>query len=379
MEERVVRFRPRAILVVIAMVLGTVLAILFLRQVWGVLIWILIAAFLATALNPAVEFLLRQGIKRRGAAVGIVFAIALLAIVAVCATFVPTLVREINDFADAVPGYVEDLTKGEGRLGFLERDYQIVERVRQAIEKSGVAGVLGLSSTALTVTKSIVNTIVALVTIGFLTLFMLLEGPNWIQRIYSLLPEERQPRWRKVGYDIYRTVGGYVAGNLAISLIAGTLTAIILLILDIPYAFALALLVALLDLVPLAGATIASVVVATVAFLDSPTKGAIVLVFMILYQQFENHILQPVIYGKTVQLSPLAVLVAVLIGASLAGVIGALVAIPVAGGIQVVILDWQEHRRARQAALANGHARRAGLSSGGSTLTSTVGRLQGVG
>ena len=176
MEERVVRFRPRAILIVIGMVLGTVLAILFLRQVSGVLVWILIAVFLATALNPAVEFLLRRGIKRRGAAVGIVFAVTLLAIVAICATFVPTLVREINDFADAVPGYVQDLTKGEGRLGFLERDYHIVERVRQAIEKSGVAGVLGLSSTALTVTKSIVNTIVALVTISFLTLFMLLEG-----------------------------------------------------------------------------------------------------------------------------------------------------------------------------------------------------------
>jgi predicted PurR-regulated permease PerM len=353
MEERVVRFRPRAILVVIAMVLGTVLAILFLRQVWGVLIWILIAAFLATALNPAVEFLLRHGVKRRGAAVGIVYAGTLLGIVAIAATFIPTLVREINDFADAVPGYVDDIVKGEGRLGFLERDYHIVERVREAIESGGVSSVLGFTGTALSITKSVVNTIVALVTIGFLTLFMLLEGPNWIERLYSLLPDDRQPRWRKVGYDIYRTVGGYVAGNLAISLIAGTLTAIVLLILDVNYAFALALVVALLDLVPLAGATIASVIVATVAFIDSPTKGIIVLAFMILYQQFENHILQPVIYGKTVQLSPLAVLVAVLIGASLAGIIGALAAIPVAGGIQVVILDWQEHRRARQAALAS--------------------------
>jgi predicted PurR-regulated permease PerM len=353
MEERVVRFRPRAILVVIAMVLGTVLTILFLREAWGVLIWILIAAFLATALNPAVELAMRRGIRPRGAAVAVVYALTLLAIVAICATFIPTLVREINDFIEAVPGFVEDLTRGEGRLGFLEREYQIVERVREALESAGVSGLLGFTGTALSITASIVNTIVALVTIAFLTLFMLLEGPRWVERLFSLIAEEKQPRWRKVGYDIYRTVGGYVAGNLAISLIAGTLTAITLLLLDVNYAFALALVVALLDLVPLAGATIASVIVVTVASLDSITKGIIVLVFMVVYQQLENHVLQPLIYGRTVQLSPLAVLIAVLIGASLAGVIGALAAIPVAGGLQVLILDWQEHRRARQSALAN--------------------------
>jgi predicted PurR-regulated permease PerM len=353
MEERVVLFRPRAILVVIGIVLATVLLILFLREVWSVMLWMLIALFLATALNPAVEFLLRHGVKRRGAAVGIVFVAAIAAIAAIGATFIPTLVNEINDFAKAVPDYIEDLTKGRGPLGFLEREHHIVERVRDAINKSGVGGLLGLSSTALTITKSIVNTIIATVTIAFLTLFMLLEGPNWIERLYSLLPEERRPRWRKVGYDVYRTVGGYVAGNLAISLIAGVVTAVALLILDVNYAFALALLVALLDLIPLAGATIAAIVVSTVAFLDSPTKGIIILVFMILYQQFENHVLQPVIYGKAVQLSPLVVLIAVLLGAQLAGIIGALGAIPVAGAIQVLVLDWQEQRREKRRVLAN--------------------------
>mgnify|MGYP000259328610 CR=1 FL=1 len=353
MEERLVRFRPRAILGVIGIVLATVLLIYFLREVWGVLLWILIALFLATALNPAVELLLRRGIRRRGTAVGIVFVTAVLVIAGIGATFVPTLVNEINDFVEAVPDYIDDLTKGRGPLGFLEREYNIVERVRKAIEASGAAGVFGLSSTALSVTKSVVTAIVATVTIAFLTLFMLLEGPSWVERLYSLLPEDRQPRWRKVGYDIYRTIGGYVAGNLLISLIAGTVTAVALLVLNVNYAFALALLVALLDLIPLAGASIAAVVVATIAFLDSPTKGAIVLAFMIVYQQFENHILQPVIYGRAVQLSPLAVLVAVLIGAELAGVVGALGAIPVAGAIQVLILDWQESRRERKAVLAN--------------------------
>lgn len=346
MEERLVRFRPRAILVVIGLILATIVLIQLLSATRGVLIWILIALFLAMALNPPVDWLLRRGVvKRRGAAVGIVYLATLLAIVGISATFVPTLIQEVNDFAEAVPGYVEDITEGRGRLGFLERDYHLVERIRDAIEKSGVSGVLGLSSTALSVTKSIVNAIVAIVTIAFLTLFMLLEGPTWVERFYSLMPEHQQARWRRVGTDIYRTVGGYVTGNLAISLIAGVTSTIVLLALGVPYAFALGLIVALLDLIPLAGATIAAVIVTTVAFLDSTTAGIVVLVFMIVYQQLENHVIQPLVYGKTVQLSPLAVLIAVLIGAKLAGVIGALGAIPLAGAIQVIVLDVLEWRR----------------------------------
>jgi predicted PurR-regulated permease PerM len=132
-----------------------------------------------------------------------------------------------------------------------------------------------------------------------------------------------------------------------ISLIAGTLTTIILLILGVPFAVALGVIVAILDLIPLAGATIAAIIIGTVAFLHSITAGIVVVVFFIAYQQIENHFLQPVIYGRTVQLSPLAVLISVLIGAKLAGILGALGAIPVAGAIQVLLLDWQRAKRER--------------------------------
>jgi predicted PurR-regulated permease PerM len=195
------------------------------------------------------------------------------------------------------------------------------------------------------VTKSVVTAVVAVLTIAFLTIFMLLEGPAWVERFYALLPHDKQARWRAIGYEIYRTVGGYVTGNLAISFIAGVTSTLVLVALDVPYAVALGLVVAIFDLVPLAGATIAAVIVTTVAFLDSTTSGIIVLVFFIVYQQLENHLLQPIVYGRTVRLSPLAVLIAVLIGAELAGVIGALAAIPVAGTIQVILRDWLSHRR----------------------------------
>ena len=347
MPERVVRFRPRTILAVLGIVLAIALGLEILWLARRVLTWILVALFLALALNPAVEWLQRRGVRRRGVAAALTFLAAAGAMAGIAALFIPTLVREVNDFVDAVPGYVEDLTQGRGPFGFLEREYQITEKVRDAISEGGAARVFGYSGTAIAVTKGIITAVVAVISITFLTFFMLLEGPSWMERFYALLPETSQPRWRQIGRDIYRTVGGYVAGNLLISIIAGVASALVLLIMGVPFAFALGLLVAILDLIPLAGATLATIIVSAVAFIDSITAGIVVLAFFLVYQQVENHILFPVVYSRTVQLSPLAVLIAVLVGAELAGILGALAAIPVAGAIQVLLLEWLRSRRER--------------------------------
>ncbi|MDP8911724.1 MAG: AI-2E family transporter [Actinomycetota bacterium] len=347
MNERVIRFHPRTVLSVLAIVLAVAA---LLEVIWiarHVLTWVGIALFLALALNPAVDFLQRHGVRRRGLASALTFLGALGVIAAIGATFIPTLVAQVTDFVDALPGYVRRLTEGEGRLGFLQREYNVVERVQDAVRDGGAAKLFGFSGAALGIAKGVVTAIVGLLTIAFMTFFMLLEGPAWVDRFYALLPQESQARWRAVGRDIYRTIGGYVTGNLLISLIAGTVTTIVLYIMDVPYAVALGLLVALLDLIPLAGATLAAIIVTTVAFLTSVPAGIVVLIFFVLYQQLENHVLQPVVYGRTVQLSPLAVLIAVLIGAELAGVIGALAAIPVAGTIQVILRDQLRARRER--------------------------------
>ena len=343
--ERVVDFRTRTILRVlgIAIAVAVVLEVLWIAR--HVISWLLISLFLALALDPLVSWIERRGRLQRAAAIGIAYLIVALAVVAVGLTFVPKLVDETNGFVQALPNYVHDLTHGRGRLGFLERKYHIVEKVREQVQKGGATRVLGLSNTALAVTKSIITIIAATVTIVFMTFFMLLEGRAWVERFYNLLPEQSQPRWRRMGQDIYRTVGGYVTGNLLISVIAGVSITIVLLALGVPYAVALGLLVAILDLIPLAGATIAGIIVVGISFLHSVPAGIIVAVFFIVYQQLENHFLQPVIYGRTVQLTPLVVLVAVLIGAELAGILGALAAIPVAGTIQVILRDVLAHRR----------------------------------
>ena len=346
-NERFVYFRPRSVLTVLLVVLAFAVA---LEVIWlsrQVITWVLVALFLALALNPAVEWLVDHGVKRRGAAVGITMLGAALFVIGIGAIFVPTVVHQVNEFVNAIPGYVDDITKGRGRLGFLETKYHVVEKVKDAVNTGGARKVLGLSGTALSLTKSIITIIVATLTIVVMTIFMLLEGPSWVERFFGLLPDEQQTRWRSVGYDIYRTVGGYVTGNLVISLIAGVTTTVLLVALGVPFAVALGLVVALLDLIPLAGATVAAIIVCTVAFLHTLPAGIICVVFFVVYQQIENHFLQPVIYGRTVQLSPLAVLIAVLIGAQIAGILGALGAIPVAGSIQVVLRDWLSRREGR--------------------------------
>jgi len=333
----------------VLLVIGILVAsFVTLKVLWisrHILSWIFIALFLSLALNPAVDRLERR-IKRRGLATGIVFITALVAVALVGWLFIPTLVDQVNNFADKVPSYLDDITKGRGRLGFLQEKYHLVDKARKALHEGGASKLFGVSGTALAVAKGVVTAVLATLTIIFMTFFMLLEGPTWLDRFFSLLQPEPRRRWRAVGHDIYRTVGGYVTGNLLISLIAGALTAIVLAIMGVPYAIALGLIVGILDLIPLAGATIAAIIVGAVAFLHSVPAGIVVIAFFLIYQQVENHILQPVVYGRTVQLSPLAVLIAVLIGAELAGVLGALAAIPVAGALQVIFLDWLRHRRA---------------------------------
>src|SRR5215470_7482183 len=342
--ERVVRFPVKTILAVLGLIVAVWVLLHIVVVARSVFVYMFIAAFLALAINPLVSWLMRRGIRSRGLASGAACILVLGAIAAIGFAFIPTLVDNVNNFVDAAPGYVHDLTHGRGRLGFLETKYHVVERLEHYVKHGGAKKLLGFSGVAISVTKGVLSFIVGAVTVAFLTFFMLIEGPAWMERFYGLLPPESQPRWRGVGQGIYRQVGGYVTGNLAISFIAGLLATIVLLLLGVPFAVALGLLVALLDLIPLVGATVAAVIVVAVGFLHSLLAGIVLIVFFIVYQQIENHLLQPLVYNRTVQLSPLTVLISILIGAELAGVVGALGAIPVAGSIQVLILDWRQHR-----------------------------------
>src|SRR6266545_1193285 len=327
-QERVVSFRPRTVLVVLGILLATLALLSLVYLAWHIITWILIAVFLALALDPAMEFFERRGL-RRGYATGIVFVLAIGVIAGLGFLLVPPLVDQVRSFVDYVPQVIDDVTAGRGPFGFLQTEYHIVDRVREAIDKQGAGGVLGITGTGLAVARGVLTAVAGVVAIAFLTFFMLLDGRRLVERFYNFLPDRSRPRWRRIGTEIYRTVGGYVTGNILISVIAGVASAIVLFSLGSDYAIALA------------------VVVATVVFVEvGCVKGVIIVVFFIVHQQLENHILQPVIYGRTVQLTPLVVLVSVLIGAELAGVLGALAAIPVAGIVQAVGREFLSNREA---------------------------------
>lgn len=349
--DHVITIRTRTVLKVAMLLLAVVAFVWLVRRAEQVLVWTLVSLLLAMALNPAVDAFQRIGMHRRGVAAALVFLIVATVVTGIGALVVPTLVQQISDFVDELPRYVRDLTAGHGPFGFLETKYHVVERVQEAVEGDGnAASIAGSANAALDVTRSVATFVIAVLTITFMTIFMVLEGPRWITATIELLPPARQPEAREIADEIYQLVGRYVSGNLLISLIAGVVSTIVLMALGVPFALALGLLVALLDLIPLAGATLGALIVTLVALTDSVTTAIVVIAFFVVYQQLENHLLQPLIYGRTVRLSPLAILLSVLIGVEVAGVVGALLAIPVGGTINILLEHWRRRRRGAAAA-----------------------------
>src|SRR3989475_3252302 len=212
---RVVEFLPRTVFRIVGILLATAIVLEVLWIARHVLTWIFIALFLALALNPAVDRL-EARLKRRGVATGVVYLAALGVVVGIGFLLIPTLVSQVNDFAGKVPDYLHDLTKGRGRLGFLETKYHLVDKARKALREGGASRLFGVSGAALSLAKGVVNAVLATVTIAFMTLFMLLEGRRWVESFFSLLAPAPQRRWRPGGHDISRPVRGFRSGKLPV-------------------------------------------------------------------------------------------------------------------------------------------------------------------
>jgi predicted PurR-regulated permease PerM len=298
---------------------------------------ILIAVFLAVALGPAVEFFVRHGF-RRGWAILTVYLLLAGCVVGVGLLVVPPIVNQVDDLAKNIPHYIDDLRKNKTVRKYDQR-YHVSDKLKK--QASTLPSKLGDAASTLTsVTVGVFSAIVKLITVLTLTFFLLLEGGGVFNFLLARAPPERRERIRNVAGDAYRAVAGYVAGNLVISVIAGTVTYVTLTILGVPFAVPLAVLTAFLDLIPLVGATLGAIVVGIVtAFHDFPTALIVWVIVAIVYQQLENNVIQPVVYRRTVDVRPLFVIVAILIGSSLLGVLGALVAIPVAAAVQIVVRD----------------------------------------
>ena len=329
--------QARTVAKVLALVLAFSIVVSLLDTVRTVIVWFGIALFLAIVLNPLVA--LTERWMRRPAAVVVVFIVFVVGLLAVLAMLVGPFVTQVDNIVADAPHAADRIAKNP-LIHRLDQEYNLVDKAKEHASE--------LPTVAFGAAGSVISGVTETVTVLFLAAFILFELPRMTEVLLSQMRPAGAHRAREIGAHINRSVGGYVVGNLFISVIAGVVATATVWVLGVPYALTLGVVVAIGDLVPLVGATLASIiVVATAYFTQGTTAAIIVFVVVMVYQQIENHVIQPIVYRHTVQIPSLVVLLAVLAGASVLGIVGALVAIPIAGTLQVVIRDLLEERAKR--------------------------------
>jgi predicted PurR-regulated permease PerM len=337
-----------------AVVLG---ALFLLWQIRTFIGWFVISLFLAAVLNPAVNWLQhRHRLMKRPLAIGLTYLGLVVALIFVVGIFLPVLIDQINGLtkfvttaANAPEGpteYIKGLAQQNGLGGFLQRFSDQLKGLRDELG----ALLRNLFSSTGAIAISAAGFVAALATVLTLTFFLLLGSERYVNASVGLFPEAHQPLVQRILGQSAGAISGYITGNLAISVICGVTTFVVLLILGMPYAAPLALLVAVLDLVPLVGATLGGALLVIVGLFVEPWKAVVLLVFVLVYQQVESNFLQPIVYSKAVQLNGLVILIALLVGGQLLGIPGALLAIPVAEIIRIVVTELVAYRRTKQEA-----------------------------
>jgi predicted PurR-regulated permease PerM len=308
-------------------------------QVRSTLLLLGIAIFLAVALGPAVDFFASRGNLPRAASILLVYVLILCVFAGVLSLIVPPVVNGATDLSRDIPGYVSDL-RDNTTIRRFDNKFDITSKLQKEAQK--LPDKLGDAAGALqSIASGVVNAAFQMLTILTMTFFLLLDGRRIANFVISRCGRHREERLRGIAERIYKSTSGYVAGALTITSINGILTFIVLSILGVPFAVPLAVMMSFFGLIPLVGATIGGVLILLVTlFTDFPSATIIYAIFLIVYQQFENNVLQPFIFKRTVNVPPLAVIVAILAGSSVLGVVGALVAIPIAAALQIVLTEY---------------------------------------
>jgi predicted PurR-regulated permease PerM len=344
----------RTILTIDAVVIATWVVYRLLGRLREVILWVLIAAFIALVLNPAVTFLQRRRL-RRGTAVGLVLATAFLVFIGLLGLFGYPLVNSLTHVAERLPTMVDQVQRGHGWLAHTLKKFHLLSWVQKNAPKLRTAAE-NLAKPALTVGKAVASTLLGIVTIAFLAMFMMLEAPRLRAGFLGAMRPDRRRTVEDIAQRVSRSVTSYVLGTFALSLLFGVVVLATLVILGVPFALLIGLWVALVAMIPMVGGLIAGVPSVIIALLHSTTAGVVMIIVFIGFQLIENHFLYPVVMSRTVQMNPLWVLLSVLVGANLGGVFGstlgaltgALVAIPVGGAIQVIVREVWQRTRATQ-------------------------------
>ncbi|MCA1657546.1 MAG: AI-2E family transporter, partial [Actinobacteria bacterium] len=333
----------RTIMVSIGVVVAAALGLYLVVALARVETLLVIAAFLAVAFTPPVNFVRRHLHLSQGPAVLVVLVISVALTGGILYAFISPVVHQGGRFANDFPTYLSDAEAGRGPLGGVVKKYELDKRYEQ--NKAKISQSLRRATGgAVGVARSVLASVVSLLTITVLAILMTIYGPEVLMGGLGVLPPDKRRRVVVVATDCARAVTGYVTGNLLISLIAATVTYVALWIFGVPFRFLLALWVAFTDILPLIGATLGAIPTIGIALLHSTTAGIGMAIVYFVYQQLENNVLSVVIMSKTIQINQLLALVSVLVGAELFGVVGALLGLPAAGMIQVVVRDLWDHR-----------------------------------
>lgn len=337
--------------------MGVFVGLIFLvYRLWPALIIVLVSVILALALNAPINTLAR---KLPGKNRILATTTAFLVLIGVLGTFiyvaVPPVVDQTTKFVQNLPQYVEEIRERGGPVADFINHYGLQEQVDQLVEGAQQqAGNIaqGVGSSVLNGIASFFNGFVTILTILVLTFLMLVEGPRWVERFWSLYTNvERMERHQRLALKMYKVVSGYVNGQVVVAGIAAAVGLATLLILtsffNVPVSAVIPLtgLIFITDLIPLIGATIGAVIIVLVLLFSDPGAAFVFLVYFVVYQQIENNFIQPLVQSRTVALSALSVLVALILGITLLGLLGGILAIPLAGCIRVLLLDYMEHRK----------------------------------
>lgn len=300
---------------------------------------IAVALFLALGLDPVVRWLQGRGVSRTGA-VAVVFVAVILGFIGLLAAVIPPLVAQTTDLAQSSPDLVNSLL-GWDVLKDLDNQYHVISQLEEQLQDrlTDQKTLLGLFGGVLGAGRAVISGLFSGFTVLILTLYFLASLRPASDFAYQLVPSSRRERVRLIGDEIQRRVGGYVAGQIAVASINGFCTYVLVTILGLPYGLVLAITVGIFGLIPLVGATIGAIIVVLVAIFDSWQTGVIVAAYYVIYQQVENYVIAPRIMSRTVAVPGAVALIAALAGGALLGILGALVAIPIAAGILLIVQE----------------------------------------
>jgi predicted PurR-regulated permease PerM len=302
-------------------------------SVAGELLLIVLALVFALGLDPIVTWLVRHGM-RRTMGVAAVTGGFLLLLAGIFAAVIPPIVAQVDQLVQAAPRLIQQLQDRNSVVGRLNAKYHVLDALKAQV--SGGSGKLSLGG-VLNIGLAVFGTVAATVTVVVLTIYFLANLPSIRRALYRTVPASRRARAEGLGDEISARVGGYVLGNLFTSLVAGVGTFVFLEIVQVPYAVALGVLVAVLDLIPVVGSTVGGILVTLVALSVSTPVAIASLIFYVVYRLLEDYLLVPRVMDRAVDVPPVLTIVALVMGGALLGIAGAFLAIPVAAALQLVI------------------------------------------